>query len=254
MRLDGRSTLVTGGASGLGRATVEALVHKGSSVVIVDLPTSNGSQLAHALGVAATFVPADVTSTDQMNAALDVAEKAGPLRAVVHCAGRGISVRVLEGDGNPGSLETYQEVISVNLVGTFNVLRLCAARMSAADPIDGERGVCVLTASVAAWEGQIGQIPYASAKAGIVGMTLVAARDLASKLIRVVTIAPGVMDTPILDRVRPDVKEALEASVPNPRRLGRPSEFAELALAIISNQYLNGETIRLDGAIRMTPR
>jgi NAD(P)-dependent dehydrogenase (short-subunit alcohol dehydrogenase family) len=246
--------LVTGGASGLGRATAEALIREGASVVIVDLPTSNGSHVADALGAAATFVPADVTSTDQMNLALDVAEQAGPLRAVVHCAGRAVSVRVVESDGNPGSLETYQEIINVNLVGTFNVLRLCAARMSAADPIDDERGVCVLTASVAAWEGQIGQIPYASSKAGIVGMTLVAARDLARKLIRVVTIAPGVMDTPILDGVRSDVKEALEASVPNPRRLGRPSEFAELALAIISNQYLNGETIRLDGAIRMMPR
>jgi NAD(P)-dependent dehydrogenase (short-subunit alcohol dehydrogenase family) len=238
----------------LGRATAEALVREGASVVIVDLPTSNGSQVADALGAAATFVPADVTSTDQMNLALDVAEQAGPLRAVVHCAGRGISVRVIESDGNPGALQTYQEVIHVNLIGTFNVLRLCAARMATADPIDGERGVCVLTASVAAWEGQIGQIPYASSKAGIVGMTLVAARDLASRLIRVVTIAPGVMDTPILDRIRPDVKEALESSVPNPRRLGRPSEFAELALAIISNQYLNGETIRLDGGIRMAPR
>jgi NAD(P)-dependent dehydrogenase (short-subunit alcohol dehydrogenase family) len=252
VRVAGLSTLVTGGASGLGRASAEALIGAGASVVIVDLPTSTGAEVADALG--ATFVPADVTSTDQMNLALDVAEQAGPLRAVVHCAGRGIRVRVIEKDGSPGSLETYQEVINLNLVGTFNVLRLCAARMATADPIDDERGVCVLTASVAAWEGQIGQIPYASSKAGIVGMTLVAARDLASKLIRVVTIAPGVMDTPILDRIRPDVKEALEASVPNPRRLGRPSEFAELALAIISNQYLNGETIRLDGGIRMTPR
>jgi NAD(P)-dependent dehydrogenase (short-subunit alcohol dehydrogenase family) len=248
------STLVTGGASGLGRATGEALVSRGAFVTIVDLPTSSGQEVAGKLGPRATFAPADVTSADQMNQALDLAERSGPLRAVVHCAGRGARVRVIEKDGEPGSLETYEEIVQLNLVGSFNVLRLAAARMARAEPVEGERGVCVLTASVAAWEGQIGQIPYASAKAGIVGMTLVAARDLASKLIRVVTIAPGVMDTPILERIRPDVKEALKASVPHPRRLGRPEEFADLALAIIGNPYLNGETIRLDGAIRMTPR
>ena len=254
MDLAETSTLVTGGASGLGRATAEALAGGARIVTIVDLPASSGQEVAGKLGPRARFAPADVTSTDQMSQALDVAERSGPLRAVVHCAGRGIRVRVVEKDGEPGSLETYEEVIKLNLVGSFNVLRLAAARMARTEPIESERGVCVLTASVAAWEGQIGQIPYASAKAGIVGMTLVAARDLASKLIRVATIAPGVMDTPILDRIRPDVKEALEASVPHPRRLGRPEEFADLALAIIGNPYLNGETIRLDGAIRMAPR
>jgi len=248
------SALVTGGASGLGRATAEALASRGAFVTIVDLPSSKGQEVAEKLGSRVRFAAADVTSTEQMHDALDAAEQAGPLRAVVHCAGRGIRVRVVEKDGEPGSLETYEEVIKLNLVGTFNVLRLAAARMARTEPVGSERGVCVLTASVAAWEGQIGQIPYASSKAGIVGMTLVAARDLASKGIRVATIAPGVMDTPILDRIRPDVKQALEASVPNPRRLGRPSEFADLALAIIGNPYLNGETIRLDGAIRMAPR
>lgn len=248
------SALVTGGASGLGRATAEALIRQGAFITIVDLPASNGAEVADKLGPRARFAPADVTSADQMNQALDTAEEPGPLRVVVHCAGRGIRVRVVEKDGEPGSLETYEEVIRINLIGSFNVLRLAAARMARNAPVESERGVCVLTASVAAWEGQIGQIPYASSKAGIVGMTLVAARDLASKLIRVATIAPGVMDTPILERIRPDVKEALEASVPNPRRLGRPEEFASLALAIIENPYLNGETIRLDGAIRMSPR
>jgi NAD(P)-dependent dehydrogenase (short-subunit alcohol dehydrogenase family) len=248
------STLVTGGASGLGRATAEALVSRGAFVTIVDLPTSSSQEVAGKLGSRARFAAADVRSTEQLNEALDLAERSGPLRAVVHCAGRGARVRVIEKDGEPGSLETYEEIIKLNLIGSFNVLRLAAVRMARAEPIESERGVCVLTASVAAWEGQIGQIPYASSKAGIVGMTLVAARDLASKLIRVATIAPGVMDTPILDRIRPDVKEALEASVPHPRRLGRPEEFADLALAIIGNPYLNGETIRLDGAIRMAPR
>ena len=254
MHLDRTSTLVTGGASGLGRATAEALASAGAAVVIVDLPGSAGETVAEELGPGASFVPADVTVTDQLQLALDAAERNGPLRAVVHCAGRGARVRLVDSEGEPGSLETYQEIVNLNLVGTFNVLRLAAARMARNEPLDGERGVCVLTASVAAWDGQIGQIPYASAKAGIVGMTLVAARDLASKLIRVATIAPGVMDTPILSRIRDDVKASLEASVPNPRRLGRPEEFADLALAIVRNRYLNGETIRLDGALRMAPR
>ena len=178
----------------------------------------------------------------------------GPIRALVHCAGKGGTVRLVERDGSPGSLETYEALIRLNLVGTFNVLRLAAARMATNEPVGGERGVCVLTASVAAWEGQIGQIPYASAKAGIVGMTLVAARDLATKLIRVCTIAPGVFDTPILDRLSVEIKDKLAAQIPNPSRLGQPAEFARLAKHIIDNPMLNGETIRLDGAIRMSPR
>jgi NAD(P)-dependent dehydrogenase (short-subunit alcohol dehydrogenase family) len=199
-------------------------------------------------------VPADVTSETQMTDAYDAAEALGPLRALVHCAGRGGALRLVEKDGSPGSLELYTQVVTVNLIGTFNVLRLAAARMAKNEPLDGDRGACVLTASVAAFEGQIGQIPYASAKAGIVGMTIVAARDLASKQIRVCTIAPGTFDTPLLARLPDAVKDSLAATVPHPSRLGDPGEYAALALHILSNPVLNGETIRLDGAIRMAPR
>jgi NAD(P)-dependent dehydrogenase (short-subunit alcohol dehydrogenase family) len=172
----------------------------------------------------------------------------------VHCAGRGGPVRVVNKDGTPGSLETYTEIIGINLIGSFNVLRLAAAQMATNEPLDGDRGVVILTASVAAFEGQIGQIPYASSKAGVVGMTIVAARDLASKAIRVCTIAPGTFDTPMLARVSEEVRASLATTVPHPSRLGLPDEFARLALAIIDNGMLNGETIRLDGAIRMAPR
>ena len=163
-------------------------------------------------------------------------------------------MRLVNRDGSPGDYDLYREIVEVNLVGTFNVLRLAAARMAANEPVDGERGVCVLTASVAAWEGQIGQIPYASAKAGVVGMTLVAARDLSRALIRVCSIAPGVFDTPILNRFSDEIKQGLAAQVPHPARLGQPPEFAATALHIVDNPMLNGETIRLDGAIRMSPR
>jgi NAD(P)-dependent dehydrogenase (short-subunit alcohol dehydrogenase family) len=172
----------------------------------------------------------------------------------VHCAGRGATVRVVDRDGTPGSLETYESIVRLNLVGTFNVLRLAAARMVQTEPVDGERGVCILTASVAAWEGQIGQTPYASAKAGVVGMTLVAARDLASRLVRVCSIAPGIFDTPILDRLGPETKQRLAATIPHPSRLGLPEEYAALAMHIIENPMLNGETIRIDGALRMAAR
>jgi NAD(P)-dependent dehydrogenase (short-subunit alcohol dehydrogenase family) len=250
--LTGGSALVTGAASGLGRATAQALAARGVPVVLVDLPSSAGAQVADELG--AHFSPADVTDPAAVETALDRAAELGPIRALVHCAGRGATVRVVERDGSPGSLETFRSIIEVNLIGTFNVLRLAAARMVANEPVDGERGVCVLTASVAAWEGQIGQIPYASAKSGVVGMTLVAARDLARNLVRVSTIAPGIFDTPILDRLSPEIKESLGRSVPHPARLGHPDEYASLALQIIDNPMLNGETIRLDGAVRMQPR
>ena len=245
--------VVTGGASGLGRSTAERLVAGGAKVVIADR-APNGDETAAEIGGGTRFVQADVTNTDQMNAVFDAAEAMGTLRAVVHCAGRGGPIRVVDRDGNPGSLEVYETVVRINLIGSFNVLRLAAARMAKNEPIDGERGVVILTASVAAFEGQIGQIPYASAKAGIVGMTIVAARDLASHQIRVCTIAPGTFDTPILQRVKPEVREGLAAAIPHPRRLGRPNEFAMLAQQIIENPMLNGETIRLDGAIRMPPR
>ena len=249
------STLVTGGASGLGRATAEALVSRGAFVTIVDLPTSSGQEVADKLGPRASFAAADVTSTPQLNQALDVAERSGPLRAVVHCAGRGGDrLRIIDKERNPGSLDSFNEVLRVNLVGTYNVLRLAAARMSGNEPADGERGTVVLTASVAAFEGQIGQTSYAASKAGGRGSTIVAARDLASWGIRVNTIAPGTMDTPMLARLRPDIRDGLAASVPHPKRLGTAEDYAGLAAAIIENEYLNGEVIRLDGAIRMAPR
>ncbi|MBN9062308.1 MAG: 3-hydroxyacyl-CoA dehydrogenase [Rhizobiales bacterium 65-9] len=254
MDIQGISAVVTGGASGLGLASAEALVKRGAKVIIADLPTSKGGEVAAKLGDAAKFVPGDVTSADDMTAVFEEARKRGPFRATVHCAGAGGPVRVVDKEGNPGSLEIYERVVRLNLVGSFNVLRLAAAAMAREDEVDGERGVVVLTASVAAFEGQIGQIPYASAKAGIHGMTIVAARDLASRKIRVCTIAPGTFDTPILTRVKPEVKAALEAATPHPSRLGRPSEFGLLAMHLIENPMINGETVRIDGAIRMTPR
>jgi NAD(P)-dependent dehydrogenase (short-subunit alcohol dehydrogenase family) len=254
VHMGGGSALVTGGASGLGLATVRQLSDRGVPTVLVDLPDSAGAAVATELGDSVHFAAADVTDAAAMDKALDLAEGLAPLRALVHCAGRGATVRVVERDGSPGSLETYQSIIAVNLVGTFNALRLAAARMVANEPEEGERGVCILTASVAAWEGQIGQIPYASAKAGVVGMTLVAARDLARSLVRVCTIAPGIFDTPILSRLPQEVKDRLAAATPHPARLGRAGEYASLAMHIIDNPMLNGETIRLDGAVRMQAR
>jgi NAD(P)-dependent dehydrogenase (short-subunit alcohol dehydrogenase family) len=253
MQIRGITAVVTGGASGLGRATAERLIRSGAQVVIVDLPSSPGKDVAKEIGAAA-YVAGDITSEADMRAAFDAAEAIGLLRATVHCAGRGGALRILDKEGRPGSLEQYAGAITTNLVGTFNVLRLAAASMAKNQPIDGERGAIVLTASIAAYEGQIGQIPYASSKAGIVGMTLVAARDLANRAVRVCTIAPGIFDTPMLARVTPEFREALAQSVPNPPRLGRPDEYAQLAEQIIANPMLNGETIRLDGALRMTPR
>lgn len=252
MDVNGASVVVTGGASGLGAATARRLAKRGASVVVVDLPGTAGDEVA--AGIGGVFAAADVTDPAAVEAALDAAQERGPIRALVHCAGRGGPVRLVNRDGTPGSLETYETIVRINLVGTFNVLRLVAARMAGQDPVGEERGVCVLTASIAAWEGQIGQIPYASAKAGVVGMTLVAARDLATKWIRVVTIAPGLFDTPILARLSDEVRGSLAGSVPNPSRLGVPDEYARLAEHIIDNPMLNGETIRLDGALRMAPR
>ncbi|MFE4499104.1 SDR family NAD(P)-dependent oxidoreductase [Rhodococcus sp. NPDC056743] len=253
MDLTNASAAVTGGASGLGRATAEAFVARGVPTVIIDLPSSNGEVAAKELGELATFMPADVRDTEAVDAALAAAESIAPLRAVVHCAGRGGKLRVVEKDGTPGNLELYQDVISTNLVGTFNVLRLAAARMVKNDTVDGERGIIIMTASVAAFEGQIGQAAYSSAKAGVAGLTIVAARDLARKFVRVVTIAPGTFETPILGGLSDKVRESLASQVPHPSRLGAPSEYAKLALAIVDNAMINGETIRIDGAIRMGP-
>ncbi|MCW2785383.1 MAG: 3-hydroxy-2-methylbutyryl-CoA dehydrogenase [Marmoricola sp.] len=252
MDLNGASALVTGGASGLGAATARRLALAGARVVVLDLNEELGTNFASEIN--GVFYQADVTDPEAVGAALDVAESMAPLRVLVHCAGKGGTVRLVDRDGNPGSLELYDQLIRINLVGTFNVLRLAATRMARNDIVDEERGVCVLTASVAAWEGQIGQIPYASAKAGVVGMTLVAARDLATKLIRVSTIAPGSFDTPILARFSQQIRDDLGARTPHPNRLGQPDEFASLALQIVENKMLNGETIRLDGALRMAPR
>lgn len=254
MNIDGIVALVTGGASGLGLATAHRLLDQGAKVVIVDLPTSEGKSVVACLGENVRFIAGDVTNETDIQTAIAQAVELGPLRATVHCAGRGHTMRILDRDGNPGSLEAYEGVIKTNLIGSFNVLRLSAAAMAKNDPVDDERGAIIMTASVAAFEGQIGQIPYASSKAGVVGMTLVAARDLATKMIRVCTIAPGIFDTPLLARLSEEVRASLGRSVPHPARLGKPEEFALMATQILENPVLNGETIRLDGALRMPPR
>lgn len=219
---------------------------------MLDLPSSQGEAVAGDLR--GSFVGADVTGATAVDQTLGAAEAHAPLRAVVHCAGRGGALRLVDRDWLPGDLRVFETVVRINMVGSFNVLRLAAARMARNESVGGERGVCVLTPSVAAHEGQVGQIPYASAKADIVGMTLVAALDLATKFIRVVTIAPGLFDTLILARLPEQVRDPLGASVPHPSRLGLPDEYASLALAVIENAMLNGETIRLDGALRMAAR
>ncbi|BAL89537.1 putative short-chain dehydrogenase [Actinoplanes missouriensis 431] len=245
--------LVTGGASGLGLATVRALAAEGAKVVIVDLPSSDGKDVAERLGDAVRFSPADVTSEEAVSTAIDLAAGLGRLRAVVNCAGIGTPARV-HGKNGPFPLDLFRRTIEVNLIGSFNVIRLAASVLKAAEPVDGERGVIVNTASVAAFEGQIGQAAYSASKGGIVGMTLPIARELASSLIRVVTIAPGLFETPLLAGLPEDAKASLGAQVPHPARLGRPEEYADLVSSIVRNPMLNGETIRLDGAIRMAPR
>jgi NAD(P)-dependent dehydrogenase (short-subunit alcohol dehydrogenase family) len=256
MQLTASPVVVTGGASGLGRATVQRLEVAGALVCIADMNPPRTDDDAAPLGPRTIYVNADITDEASMTAVFDEAHAAhGSLRAVVHCAGRGGDrTRIIDRDGQPAPMESFAEVIRVNLLGTYNVLRLGAARIAASEPIDGERGAIVLTASVAAFDGQIGQTSYSAAKAAVHGMTLVAARDLASRLIRVNTIAPGVFDTPMLGRLRADIRADLEASVPHPKRLGAAEDYARLAVAILENAYLNGETIRLDGAIRMPPR
>jgi NAD(P)-dependent dehydrogenase (short-subunit alcohol dehydrogenase family) len=255
MRLEGISTLVTGGASGLGLATVRELAARGAAVTVLDLPASDGQAVAEGIPGDVRFVAADVTSEAQVRAAIESACSPGPLRALVHCAGRGSDrTRILSRDGLPGDLETFNEVVRINLTGTYNVLRLAASAMSGNQPLDGDRGACVLTASVAAFDGQIGQTSYTAAKAAVHGITLVAARDLASWQIRVNTIAPGVFDTPMLARHTEEVRQGLVKSVPHPKRLGRPEDYGHLAVTLLENPYINGSTIRLDGAIRMAPR
>ncbi len=245
--------LVTGGASGLGLATTKALLAAGGKVVILDLPTSAGQQIAKELGDAVRFAAADVRDEDEVAAALDVADGLGPLRAAINCAGTGNAIRTI-GKKGPFPLADFRRIVEINLIGTFNVIRLAADRMVRHDPVGEERGVIVNTASVAAFDGQIGQAAYSASKGGVVGMTLPIARDLASMYIRVVTIAPGLFDTPLLAGAPEDVKAALGKQVPHPARLGNPDEFGALVVHIVANPMLNGEVIRLDGAIRMTPR
>ncbi len=245
--------LVTGGASGLGAATVRAAVERGASAVIVDLPGSDGPALATELGDRVGFAAADVRDEDQVQAAIAAATERGTLRVVVNCAGVATPGRVVSKRGVL-PLEAFRTVIDINLIGTFNVLRLAAAAMINNESLDGDRGLVIMTASVAAFDGQIGQAAYAASKGGIVGLTLSAARDLADKAIRVMTIAPGVMETPMMAGLPGETKSILEALVPHPARLGRPEEYAMLVSAIIENPLLNGEVIRLDGALRMPPR
>jgi NAD(P)-dependent dehydrogenase (short-subunit alcohol dehydrogenase family) len=255
MKLDGVSAIVTGGASGLGAATVRRLHAGGAHVVIADRDDKKGEALEAELGARAAFAPTDVTDPAQVEAACQRAMAMGPLRVAVSCAGVGWAARTLDKSGAPHDLELYKTVVAINLVGTFNVLRLAAATM-AKTPAEagGQRGVIVNTASVAAFDGQIGQIAYAASKAGVAGMTLPAARDLAAVGVRVMTIAPGLFDTPMLAMLPPEKRQALAAAVVHPKRLGDPSEYAELVAAIVANDYLNGETIRLDGALRMPPK
>ena len=251
MQLAGAVALVTGGASGLGLATATELARAGAAVVIADLPSSNGEAAAKELG--AVFAPTDVTDEAAVQAAVEQASSMGPLRVAVSCAGIGTPGRVI-GKGGPLPLAQFAAVIQVNLVGTFNVIRLAAAAMAATDPVDNERGVIINTASAAAFDGQIGQAAYSASKGGVVGMTLPIARDLADKLIRVMTIAPGLFDTPMLQGLPEPARQSLAAQVPMPSRLGNPAEYAALARHIVENPMLNGEVIRLDGAIRMAPR
>lgn len=254
MDLDGRTALITGGASGLGHATARELHAAGASVVLVDLPDADGEEAAEQVGDRAHFVPADVTDAEQVQGAVDRAvEVGGGLHVTVNCAGVGWAQRTSSKDG-PHDDDAFRKVIEVNLVGTFNVIRLTADQMSGQDPIGEERGVIVNTASIAAFDGQIGQVAYAASKGGVVSLTLPVARDLAGRQIRCNTIAPGTFDTPMLGSLSEEIREALAADIPHPSRLGDPAEYALLVRQLIENPYVNGEVIRLDGALRMPPR
>lgn len=254
MDVAGRTALITGGASGLGNATARVLADAGANVVLVDLPSSAGEARADELGGAAEFAPADVTDPEAVQAAIDVAvERFGGLHVAVNCAGVAPAQRTVGRDG-PHDLDVFARTVQVNLIGTFNVTRLAAARMADQEPEDGERGVIVNTASIAAFDGQTGQAAYAASKGGVVGMTLPVARDLARQQIRVVAIAPGTFDTPMLAGLPEEARAALADDIPHPHRLGHPSEYGLLVQQIVANPYLNGEVIRLDGALRMKAR
>ncbi|WP_116200520.1 SDR family NAD(P)-dependent oxidoreductase [Amycolatopsis circi] len=245
--------VVTGAASGLGLATAQTIIGAGGSVVVADLARSDGETVAKELGERAVFVPTDVTDEDDVTAAVDAAAGLGSLRVVVNCAGIAPFQRII-GKSGTMPLAEFRSAIDINLIGTFNVLRLTAAAMAAQEPVDGERGVIVCTASVAAFEGQIGQAAYAASKAGVAGLTLCAARDLADKQIRVVTVAPGIFETAMLASLPQQARDSLGAQIPHPSRLGQPAEYAALVEHIVENPVLNGEVIRIDGALRMGPR
>ena len=255
MKIAGAVALVTGGASGLGEATGAMVIENGGKALILDRPGSAGEDVARRLGAQALFAAADVTSAEEVQAAVAKAvERFGSVHVCVNCAGVGAAMRTVTKQG-PMPLDLFARVIAINLTGTFNVLRLAAAQMAQNPPNEeGERGVIINTASAAAFDGQIGQAAYSASKGGVVGMTLPIARDLAGLGIRVVTIAPGTFDTPMLAMLPEDQRQKLAAEIPFPSRLGRPSEYAALARHIIENPMLNGETIRLDGALRMPPR
>jgi NAD(P)-dependent dehydrogenase (short-subunit alcohol dehydrogenase family) len=248
--------LVTGGAGGLGEAAVRRVADAGASVVIADLADDRADKLAAELGPKARYVRTDVTDEASLLGAVTEAEKLGPFRyAVVAHGGFGVAEKIVNRDGSPAALDGFTKTIDLYLTGTFNVLRIAAAAIARTEPDgDGQRGAVVTTASIAAFEGQIGQAAYAAAKAGVVGLTLVAARDLGSLGIRVVTIAPGTMRTPIMESVGAEALAKFAANIPNPKRLGRPEEYAALVAHVLENSYLNGETIRLDGAQRFAPR
>jgi NAD(P)-dependent dehydrogenase (short-subunit alcohol dehydrogenase family) len=258
MDISGASAIVTGGASGLGNATARALAARGVLVVIADLQEEMGTKAAAEIG--GFFVHTDVTSEEQVQAAVDTAVDAGPLRILINCAGIASATRTVDRQGTPHPLAQFEKVIRINLIGTFNCIRLAAPAMAATEPgPDGERGVVVNTASVAAFDGQIGQAAYSASKGGIVGMTLPVARDLASIGVRVNTVAPGLIDTPIYAQVdsaesAAAFKEKLGRNVVFPSRIGYPDEFASLVVEMVTNSYINGETVRLDGAVRLPPR
>lgn len=255
MKIQGGTFLISGGASGLGGATSRLLAESGANVVIADINKEKGSALTHELGANARFVEMNVTDEESVKNAVATAVAAfGALSGVINCAGIGVGEKTVGKDG-PHSLASFKRVIEVNLIGTFNVIRLAAAQMAGQQPnAGGERGVIINTASIAAFDGQIGQAAYSASKGGIVGMTLPIARDLARSGIRVVTIAPGIFDTPLLGALPEEVRQSLGAQVPFPSRLGQPAEYAALAKHIIENEMLNGEVVRIDGALRMAPK
>jgi NAD(P)-dependent dehydrogenase (short-subunit alcohol dehydrogenase family) len=255
MEISGAAAVVTGGASGLGEATVRRLAAAGADVTILDLNAERGEALAKELGGAVKFVATDVTDYDQVAGAVALAGEASPLRICVNCAGVGIATRTVDRNGNPHDPKQFGWVLGINLFGTFNVMTVAAAAIARTEPLEyGERGVVVNTASIAAFDGQIGQLAYSASKGAIVGMTLPAARDLSAVGIRVCTIAPGTMDTPLLGTLPDETRQVLAAGIPFPKRLGQPDDYARLAQHIIENGYLNGEVIRIDGALRMPPR